>query len=220
MQNIPKASKTACRNLLFICSLFDSVERRVQRGREKRTKIYNFQFESCLARVVFRRCLKGCVGEGLVNAFGNPKNGKMLDKRSFSSRIWSWNIKIPSTKSTVTLFERPEIASFKAGPRCLAGEFGHGLSSLPEPQGQNQGALGWKSRRRLGIPRSSGMWEDPENGWDFLWFFSKGQIMHVTYHCITISHCDDAAPIPPVLLQLWTTIWNPWFPLQWLLQQN
>lgn len=103
------------------------------------------------------------------------------------------------------------IVLVKAGPRCLAGEFGHGLSSLPEPQGQNQGALGWKSRRRLGIPRSSGRGIKRRRGRIlkmgeiFFVFFQK--VRSCTLYIIKAHH-DDLAPIPPVLLQLWTTICN------------
>ena len=81
----------------------------------------------------------------------------------------------------------------KAGPRCLAGEFGHGLSSLQEPQGQNQGALGRKSGGRSGSPRSSGIGMKRRRrrilkmGEIFFpWIFPHGQIMHIIYHYITL----------------------------------
>lgn len=86
------------------------MERGVQCGREKRTKIYNFHFESCLARAVFRGCLTGCVGEGLVNAFGNQKNGKMLDKSHFPPEYGAEAETSKSLPQKVTLFERPDIA--------------------------------------------------------------------------------------------------------------
>lgn len=213
-QNIPKASKTAFLNLLFI---WQCGERSTVRERETDKDIWyihNFQFESCLARAVFRGCLTGCVGEGLVNAFGNQKNGKMLDKSHFPPE---YGAEAETSKSLPQKYCNPFWTSWncivlvKAGPRCLAGEFGHGLSSLPEPQGQNQGALGWKSGRRLGIPRSSGIGIKRrcgrilKMGEIFFGFFQK--VRSCTLYIIKAHH-DDLAPIPPVLLQLWTTICN------------
>lgn len=158
-QNIPKASKTAFLNLLFICSLFDSVERGVQRGREKRTKIYiTFTSKAVLQGLCSEAVLQGVLEKGSSMLLGIRKTGKCWTKVIFLQNM-ELKHQNPFHKKYCNPFRTSWncIVLVKAGPRCLAGEFGHGLSSLPEPQGQNQGALGWKSRRRLGIPRSSGI---------------------------------------------------------------
>ena len=205
------------KSALYLLFIWQCGERSTVRERETDKDIWyihNFQFESCLARAVFRGCLTGCVGEGLVNAFGNQKNGKMLDKSHFPPE---YGAEAETSKSLPQKYCNPFWTSWncivlvKAGPRCLAGEFGHGLSSLPEPQGQNQGALGWKSGRRLGIPRSSGIGIKRrcgrilKMGEIFFVFFQK--VRSCTLYIIKAHH-DDLAPIPPVLLQLWTTICN------------
>lgn len=92
------------------------MERGVQCGREKRTKIYDiyitFSSKAVLQGLCSEAVLQGVLEKGSSMLLGIRKTGKCWTKVIF---LQNMELKLkhqnPFHKSTVTLFERPEIAS-------------------------------------------------------------------------------------------------------------